>query len=411
MLVAISASAQIRLHDAANDELAKKTRDAFADFSKGDANVYETMLSNTLALKTATLAQLYELNRQNRRDTVNIIPVLTWRDLLEKEVPRTQKEFLDAYNASRLILDPLFQNLPDIKAALADAQKQLASAKKKKDDKEAELNIAQPDLDKLKTSLGKLKDAAVASSKPVKKLTDLTEFSNLKAVWKDILAVKDWLDAADKASNAPGLQLTILDLAVQHQQFNVERLKLQVEEADAAQKRTERIAQRLSLVWGDGNIDPNSRRATQGLFGEVYRAIAPGAAKEPELKYPFVTDQDEQVLETIGKLASAAEKEIGKPLSATLKLRDLLDILGRYVTLVGYQKYLLLSEAIEAGVDVHLFSIRFSALNTKDREMLVSHGLDGLAAYYAGGLKPEEIANFFRAAQSIALGVLAGRVQ
>src|SRR5260370_14469992 len=203
MLVAISASAKIRVRERANDELAKKTRDAFADFSKGDANVYETMLSNTLALKTATLAQLYELNRQNRRDTVNIIPVLTWRDLLEKEVPRTQKEFLDAYNASRLILDPLFQNLPDIKAALADAQKQLASAKNKKDDKEAELNIAQPDLDKLKTSLGKLKDAAVASNKPRNKMTDLTEFSNLKAGWKDILAVNEWLEAAHRARNAP----------------------------------------------------------------------------------------------------------------------------------------------------------------------------------------------------------------
>jgi hypothetical protein len=122
-----------------------------------------------------------------------------------------------------------------------------------------------------------------------------------------------------------------------------------------------------------------------------------------------VADQDERVLVTIGKLAKEAKDEVGTKLDATMKLRNLLDILGRYTTLAGYQKYLLLSDAIEAGVDTHLFSIRRSAINTRDREMLVSYGLDGLAAYHAGGLRPEQVANFFRAAQSIALGVLAWR--
>jgi hypothetical protein len=39
----------------------------------------------------------------------------------------------------------------------------------------------------------------------------------------------------------------------------------------------------------------------------------------------------------------------------------------------------------------------------------VGFGLDGLEAYHAGGLRPEQIANFFRAVQSIAIGVLAGK--
>jgi hypothetical protein len=108
-------------------------------------------------------------------------------------------------------------------------------------------------------------------------------------------------------------------------------------------------------------------------------------------------------------MSKLAESEVGTPLTETTKLRNLLDVLGRYTSLDGYQKYLLLSDAIEAGVDVHLFSIRRSALNTKEREALVGYGLDGLAAYHAGGVKPEQIANFFRAVQTIALGVIAGR--
>src|SRR6185369_10638008 len=82
-------SGQIRLHDPDNDELAKKTRQAFADFSKGDANVFETMVANTLTLKEATLSQLRELNREGTKATVNKVPLWTWKQL-RLEVRKTQ---------------------------------------------------------------------------------------------------------------------------------------------------------------------------------------------------------------------------------------------------------------------------------------------------------------------------------
>jgi hypothetical protein len=401
LLTVIPAAGQIRLHDPASDELAKKTRDAFAEFSKGDANVFETMLSNTMSLKEATLAHLYDLNRQGTRDAVNLVPVQTWKQLRGR-VKKTQDDFLVAYNAARTILDEKAAQAPDLKAALKLAQDELTALKAKRKKKADELDVEQPDLKKLKDSLDKLKDALVASTKPVNRLSDLeNEFNSLKSVWAGIASVKEFWDAAQKSTNAPGLQLTILDVAVTHQQAKVDRLKLDLEEADAAQKRGERIAQRLQVVWFKGEVETENGatigEAKAGLFGQVYKGIG------------SVADQDERVLVTIGKLAKEAEGEVGTKLDATMKLRNLLDILGRYTTLAGYQKYLLLSDAIEAGVDTHLFSIRRSAINTSDREMLVSYGLDGLAAYHAGGLRPEQIANFFRAAQSIALGVLAGR--
>jgi hypothetical protein len=64
LLFASAVPGQIRLYDPGNDELARKTREAFTEFSKGDANVFETMVGNTLTLKDATLAHLYELNQQ-----------------------------------------------------------------------------------------------------------------------------------------------------------------------------------------------------------------------------------------------------------------------------------------------------------------------------------------------------------
>ena len=399
LFLATVVSGQIRLHDPANDELAKKTREAFAEFSKGDANVFETMVGNTLALKEATLSQLKELNREGTKATVNKIPLWTWKEL-RAEVRKTQDDFLTAYLAARGILKLDAVEVQNLKQALALAQADLKTAKDERAKKADELEkTEQPNLTRLTESLENLKNALAASSKPVNRLSDLnTEFNNLKTVWTNIQAVKAWWDAAERSTNAPGLQLTILDLGVAHQQATVDRLKLDLEQASAKQKRLELIEKRLQLAWGTGEeVADEFKEATGGLFGQVYEGIG------------RVTDDNEQVLQTIGKMAKLAEPEVGTPLKETTKLRNLLDVLGRYVSLDGYQKFLLLSDAIEAGVDAHLFSVRRSALNTKEREVLVGYGLDGLAGYHAGGLRPEQIANFFRAVQTIALGVMAGR--
>jgi len=396
LLFASAVSGQIRLYDAANDELAKKTREAFTEFSKGDANVFETMITNTLNLKDATLAHLYELNQQSTRDTANLIPLLTWKDLREKHVLRTQQEFREAYDSARTILNA-GAGTNDLKGALAAAKSDLTTFQTARMQKEAELKTEAPDLKNLKNSLEKLKDALAASKTPVRSLSDLgNAFTNLKSVWTNIASVKSFWDETEKYTHAPGLQLTILDAAVAHGQAKVDRLKLELEEAKAVETRAQRIEQRLELVWKDGDVDENGE-AKDGLFGQVYAGIR------------GVPNQDELILETIGKLAKQAKNEVGTSLTATIQLRDLLDVLGRYVSLAGYQKYLLLSDAIESGVDHHLFSIRRSALNTNEREVLVGYGLDGLAAYHAGGLRPEQIANFFRAVQAIAVGVLAGK--
>jgi hypothetical protein len=427
LLMAVPAAGQIRLHDAAKDDLAKKTRDAYNDFTKEDNTVFDQMIGNTLVLKGATLAQLMELSNQVRKDKVNLIPVSTWKDLRETLVPETQEKFLIAYDAARKILTPaaaMDPGLKDLKTALVTASAQLAEKAKEKDKKKKELDEVEiPKLKSLIESLDGLKDAAATSNKPIKNLSDLSaQFTRLKAVWGGIAEVKDWLDAAEKATDAPGLQLTILDLGVQHQQFVVDRLKLQIEKAKAAETRAALIETRLELVWGDGSTgstvtltkrDGSSRTvalAKQGLFGQLYAHLVAGLHASDEHPYPFVTDENEQVLQTIGRLAAVAEKEVGgKKPEATMRLRDLVDVLSRYVTLAGYQQYLLLADTIEAATDEQLFSIRLSAINTREREMLVAHGLEGLAAYHAGGLKPEEIANAFRAVQAIAVGVLAGR--
>ncbi len=421
VILTTAAFAQVRLYDPVNDDLAKRTRDAFAEFSKGDSSIFETMTRNTLALKSATLTQLYDLNEQCLQDKINLIPTWTWTKLAS-DVESTQQDFLDAYHAAEMMLDTSMTAPPDAKSALNAAQDRLKKMQAEKEESEKKFNHEVPQLAKLKSSLQDLKDGVAASAKPVKKLSDLAQFKSLKDAWDATGDIKDWFTAAEKAEATPGLQLTILDLGIQHKQFEVQRLQLEFERADAAYKIEQRISQRLQMVWGDGSMDPSGKRLNGGLFAKIYANITitkkctegpdtAGTSGQTCLKYPFVSDPSEQVLQTAGKLARKANAEVGKEPEATLELRDLMDTLSRYASLIGYHKYLLLSDTIEAATDKHLFAIRLSALNTQDREMLVSHGLDGLAAYYAGGVKPEEIANFFRAAQVAATGVLAGRTK
>jgi hypothetical protein len=154
LLLAVVAPAQIRLHDPANEELAKKTRDAFTEFSHADDNVFETMITNTLAIKAATLEHLYELNRQSRQAAINVIPVKTWAQLLN-DVDTTQQAYLDAYNSALTILEPerAGQELADAKSALAAAKERAKKLAADKAKKETELKAEAPKLEDLKKSL------------------------------------------------------------------------------------------------------------------------------------------------------------------------------------------------------------------------------------------------------------------
>jgi hypothetical protein len=56
------------------------------------------------------------------------------------------------------------------------------------------------------------------------------------------------------------------------------------------------------------------------------------------------------------------------------------------------------------------YSIRLAAINAREREALIARGLQGLNTYFEGGLKPETIGNFLRAAQAVALAFVAAGV-
>ena len=228
-------------------------------------------------------------------------------------------------------------------------------------------------------------------------------------MWVGISSAKDWLDKAEKASGGPGEQLIILDLAVQLQSNALKLLQLQQQQLDTQLNDARSLATDLGKAVGSGRTDA-SGKLVEGDFGKVFTYITPCASPAQCPTNGFLRDPNEQILVTVGTLAEDASKEVGTTPKATLALRNLMDVLARYTSLVGYQRFLLLRSGIEAVTEEQLAAIRVSAVNANSRATLISHGLEGITTYEQGGITPEDVANVFRAAQTIASAVIAGRL-
>jgi hypothetical protein len=316
-------------------------------------------------------------------------------------------------------------DIHDLETAVAEAKRQSAELDKQVAAKKASLDAEIPKLSDMKDSLSKLKTGLQQTSN-IHKLSDLKDYKNFTQVWNAISSAKDWVNKAEKATGGAGEQLIILDLAVQLQANTVKQLQLDEQATESRLRNAQLLSVHLEKAVGSGRMDSEGR-LREGDFGKIYRYLLPCSAKDCP-SHPFVSDPDEQVLMTIATLAVRANKEVGSPpheatptertnkkvqlppFEATLALRELMDIIARYSSLIGYQRFLLLEDGIDEATDEQLLAIRVSAVNADSRATLIRHGLEGIATYEAGGITPDDVANVFRAAQTIASAVIAGRI-
>ena len=158
-------------------------------------------------------------------------------------------------------------------------------------------------------------------------------------------------------------------------------------------------------------------RLESGYLQALLDIIAPGRDGEIDRLEERIDRIDEAAIILQERIASRQIAKIdkllttlnglrGRAASKTL-LRDLLKAIGSYaLVMTGADKPLQLRLAM---LD-HCYSIQLSAINARQHEALIGRGLQGLSAYHQGGLKPETVANFLRAAQAIGLGVIGAGV-
>lgn len=396
----------IYVHNAEGDKIAEQAKNSFKQVSTSDSNVFTTMLSNTSALQDKTIQQLYALSQESARANANKIPLMTWREMIGDVLSR-QQEFLRAYQTTAIIMHAARAEVHDLQTAVAEANRQRDEMTKQLAAKKASLSAENPKLSDMKDSLSKLKASLQQTSK-IHKLSDLADYKEFTQIWNSIASAKDWLNKAEKATGGPGEQLLILDLAVQLHANTVKQLQLEEQATEARLSNAHLVSVQLEKAVGSGSVNGDGH-LREGDFGKIYRYLMPCAVPDCP-SHPFVGNSDEQVLTTIGILSQRANEEVGAKFEATLALQNLMDVIARYSSLVGYQRFLLLKDGIDEVTHEQLFAIRTSAVNADSRAQLISHGLEGIATYEAGGITPDDLANVFRAAQTIASAVIAGRI-
>lgn len=234
-------------------------------------------------------------------------------------------------------------------------------------------------------ALGKAKDNILKT-----KITVVDESGKEKAEKEDIQSVlkidKDNFINLMQANSgnlfdedaAPGIKILILGLAVDLADKELKRNKLDIAYLETVVNLLETRKEFTS------NINVTIR-----LIG-IANQIIEDRIKEKQFK------ETDKILKTINILRKNDTQKNS--------VLDAFKAMGIY-SMVMINNDELLQELQLAMLD-HEYSIKLSAINAQEHEALISRGLQGLAAYHEGGITPETIANFLRAAQAVALGVI-----
>lgn len=216
---------------------------------------------------------------------------------------------------------------------------------------------------KLKEELGDLLDEARALR------NGDSESGSILAGLKDIVTPQ-----------APGLVVTVAALAKD----------LAEAERTRTLARISSLQRRLAVVA--------SLAETLALARELARAGG-GVTSVPALP------DAEVVGATLSKLARAAPAGGAPP----QPLRDALEATQAYVAIAGPLAARVRDANREDAYLRHVQSLEDSAVAIAQHQALLSRGLEGLAVYHAGGMKPEQVADLLhKAVQLILLGVIAG---
>lgn len=362
-LAAAGAPAQtLRLHDAAR---AKTAQDAVDAFAASRSDVFDAMVANVDAADASDLRLLEQRNEQTVESAVTSLPSWTWSQF-GLEITRAEQRYEAAATAALETIAAASGRLPSLQEAVDHTRQRSREASGRLTEAEGRLagrlaTVAQ---------FRKAVDALLAA----KDLSDVRELQKLT----DLPAsLRTLLDNARASGNATGLQLTLL------------RLGLEIARAEAALAQEELRAARMEIDRAATLVERISR------VGRDLDRLQAFADRQPD---------DVPIAATIRAVADRAQSDH----RVENELAETLAALAVYPAAIGYEMLFLESATILAASDEQRASIRRSEISLTIDAALVRHGLGALSSYSAGGLRPADVANLFRALQTIALAVIAG---
>lgn len=192
------------------------------------------------------------------------------------------------------------------------------------------------------------------------------------------------------------LSVILQKMALQGLQAREEHLKIlaaiylrRATEEGSIQYLSDRYASLTSRLWKE----VTSPRDPQKKTIAYYRLIDPQAATmtSDDLK-AYVSKQS--IDETIQKLILYHQRT-GRAGPQPTMLQDTLLALHYAAALAARGDTPKQLATLRAGLECHRYSVRKSAIRARTYELAVSSGVDRLALFYSGGIKPSQVAQLF----------------
>lgn len=398
------------LHDPADAALSDGLATAFADATKHQASLYSAMLENQEHMEAKEQLRLAVLTRERAAAFTAQVYTRTWQSvLLDLDGKKRQLQAQQKHVEFRLEeMRTRLQQLPETLAGNTDVYRQavqlLAESAKKQNlwfaRREfyrrsmvavADITVARQAADDFDT-LQAFNDAGKVILDTEIPVVDASgDSSKEKAALGSILEQDDRADTdsigvhTDKLlspASPPGIRIIILGLAADLAESELHRARLESGYLKALVK--------LLSPPRPGGVDRLQDSIDMIEEAEIIlrdRIAAGHMAKTDRL------------LATLNAWRGKSEAKTVMP--------DLLKVIGIYAMAMTSAEPPL---QLQLAMLDHQYSIQLSAVNARQHETLISRGLQGLAAYHQGGIKPETVANFLRAAQAIGLGVIGAGV-
>jgi hypothetical protein len=184
--------------------------------------------------------------------------------------------------------------------------------------------------------------------------------------------------------DAPGLVVTVAALARDMAEAERARTAARL----AALERRKAVADRMIALRDQATL----------LVEGARNAIAETSRARPTLP-------QERIAQTLAELARDRQ-----PAAQDL-LANAMSALQNYLAVAGPLTARLREAQRDDAYLSHVHSIEISRVAVDQHQALIARGLEGVAAYHAGGFKPEQVADLVhKAVQLILLGVIAGGI-
>jgi hypothetical protein len=414
-VVVTAAACASHLHNASDKALAEQAQKQLQTVIKAEQERLAAITANHRKIHAEETRALHELEDPAVAALSRQVLRVTWKQfrsdlgtyeqpgMLVKRINDARDEILKAVNLdfadARLRDDQAKNQQEKAASALAQARGRLTRWNRRVATFEKLIEVAPAatalsevkDFDGFKTTAKSLLASAGAESVTYTDATGTSRTTTLKEELDDLLDESRALRNGDGEAGAilagikdivtpqaPGLVVTVASLAK--------------DLAEAERTRTlsgiASLERRLAVVK---DLDD-----TLTLAKELSRA---GAGVKDAAAYPDET----RVRETIVALAKSADA------GAAEALRRVVEAIQKYVAVAGPLTARARVASREDAYLRHVQSIEESANAVAQHQALVTRGLEGIATYHAGGMKPEQVADLLhKAAQLILLGVIAG---